>query len=137
MKFSNDFKSSFNRSKSLKRSKRFKKSALRKKSQWKNVLAQTMRDFPTFSEALVTEPMKHMGFLSQVVLFGYIADFAHTYKRIIVEIDGSVHDDQIEYDHRRDEVFRSHGWKVLRFKNSQVTRHPMDVYDSIKKELVA
>jgi very-short-patch-repair endonuclease len=45
----------------------------------------------------------------------YVADFACLDPRLIVEIDGSQHADQQDYDARRDEFFGSHGFYVMRF----------------------
>jgi very-short-patch-repair endonuclease len=45
----------------------------------------------------------------------YIADFACLAPKLIVELDGSQHANQVEYDERRDAFFRSKGFKVLRF----------------------
>ena len=49
----------------------------------------------------------------------YISDFACLSPKLIVELDGSQHADQIEYDAIRDEFFRSHGFAVLRFASNE------------------
>jgi len=105
------------------------------KNSWKCILAKAMRTFPTAAEEVMTPTLRHLGFLPQVVLYGYIADFAHPTKRIVVEVDGGVHQTQKDYDAHRDDVFRSHGWKVLRFTNRQVKHSPNEIFDVITKEL--
>ena len=54
-------------------------------------------------------------FRRQYPLGGYVADFACLAPRLIVEIDGSQHADQIAYDAKRDAFFRLHGFEVMRF----------------------
>ena len=53
---------------------------------------------------------------------GYIADFYCSEKKIIIELDGEIHntEDAREYDAVRDKFFTELGYKVLRFKNEEV-----------------
>jgi len=53
-------------------------------------------------------------FRRQHPLGAYVADFACLEPRLIVELDGSQHADQAEYDARRDAFFEAHGYAVLR-----------------------
>src|SRR3990167_9702644 len=50
----------------------------------------------------------------------YIVDFYCHELRLIIEIDGDVHDDQKEYDAYRDEWLEKQGCMVVRFTNEQV-----------------
>mgnify|MGYP001203944844 CR=1 FL=1 len=54
-------------------------------------------------------------FRRQHPLGAYAADFACLEPRLIVELDGSQHADQAEYDARRDAFFEAQGFSVLRF----------------------
>ncbi len=54
-------------------------------------------------------------FRRQHPLGNYIADFACLGPKLIVELDGSQHQDQQAYDARRDAFFRAQGFGVLRF----------------------
>ena len=54
-------------------------------------------------------------FRRQHPLGGYIADFACLAPRLIVEIDGSQHADQVAYDLQRNAFFRLQGFEVMRF----------------------
>lgn len=54
-------------------------------------------------------------FRRQHPLGSYVADFACLAPKLIVEIDGSQHEDEVAYDIRRDAFFRSQGFAVLRF----------------------
>ena len=54
-------------------------------------------------------------FRRQHPIGNYIADFACLGPRLIVELDGSQHQLQEDYDARRDSFFRVQGFDVLRF----------------------
>jgi BirA family biotin operon repressor/biotin-[acetyl-CoA-carboxylase] ligase len=49
----------------------------------------------------------------------YIADFACLAPRLIVELNGSQHADQVGYDAQRDRFFRTRGFEVLRFGSNE------------------
>lgn len=51
----------------------------------------------------------------------YIIDFYCTELRLAVEVDGPVHETQVEYDHRRDNLLRSKGIRVIRITNEEVS----------------
>lgn len=59
-------------------------------------------------------------FRRQQVIGGYIADFYCDSLGLVIEIDGPVHDAQIDYDRVREEAINLHGLRVLRFSNDQV-----------------
>ena len=65
--------------------------------------------------------MKQLGvkFRRQHPLANYIADFACLEPKLIVELDGSQHADQADYDTRREHFFRSQGFVVLRFASNE------------------
>jgi very-short-patch-repair endonuclease len=50
----------------------------------------------------------------------FIADFLCADHRLIVEIDGGIHECQAEYDRQRTEVINQHGYRVIRFRNDEV-----------------
>lgn len=61
-------------------------------------------------------------FRRQSSIGGYILDFYCAEKRLIVEIDGEIHDNQEhrKYDELRDKYFRELDYKVLRFTNKLI-----------------
>jgi len=61
------------------------------------------------------------------VIDGFIADFYCHAARLVIEIDGPVHDRQIEYDRERDLVLMGRGLRVLRVTNSDVNGNLSDV----------
>ena len=50
----------------------------------------------------------------------FIADFYCAEKKIIIELDGEIHETQKEYDENRDSILQEMGIKVSRFKNGEV-----------------
>jgi len=61
----------------------------------------------------------------------YICDFACLDRMLVVELDGSQHAENLEYDQRRDRFLRSAGFEVLRFWNNDVLGNIEGVLDTI------
>ena len=55
----------------------------------------------------------------------FVADFYCAEKKLIIEIDGKIHDKQKENDQYRDFLLQKKGLKILRFKNEEVL-HDID-----------
>ncbi len=64
----------------------------------------------------------------------YFADFACDRLRLILEIDGGVHerDDVVLRDHLRQTELESLGWTVLRFSNEEVLSRPERIIAAIR-----
>jgi len=81
--------------------------------------AQVLRRAMTDSERRLWSGLRggQLGakFRRQHPLGSYIADFACLEPKLIVELDGSQHQEQAGYDARRDAFFRGQGFEVLRF----------------------
>jgi len=88
--------------------------------------ARLMRFAPTESEALLWAELRggKLGvvFRRQVPIGRYIADFAATEARLVVEVDGGCHRQRARADARRDEALRHAGWRVLRIPAALVER---------------
>jgi very-short-patch-repair endonuclease len=52
----------------------------------------------------------------------YVVDFLCAEARLVVEIDGLIHDSQREYDAERDDVLREWGYRVLRIPVDLIRR---------------
>ncbi len=65
---------------------------------------------------------------------GYIVDFYCKEKNLIIELDGQVHSkkEAKEYDLVRDRFLRELGFKILRFKNSEIEENVEEVLKKIK-----
>jgi very-short-patch-repair endonuclease len=90
--------------------------------------AYEMRHNPTRAEAAMWDILSgqirqkfpdHI-FRRQYVQYGYIIDFYCPTLRMGIEVDGYVHDDQKNYDIRRDNRLASNGIHVFRFSNDNV-----------------
>jgi len=62
----------------------------------------------------------------------YIVDFISLPARLIIEVDGSHHEES-EHDESRDECLRRGGLRVLRFWNEEVAFDPDWVEQTIKE----
>jgi very-short-patch-repair endonuclease len=61
----------------------------------------------------------------------YIVDFVCLEKRVVVEVDGGQHSEQIPYDEKRDAWLRAEGFAVLRFWDHEV----LTQLDSVKQSI--
>ena len=61
-------------------------------------------------------------FRRQHAIGNYVTDFCAIKHRLIIELDGSQHIDQEEYDAERTAFFESKGYRVLRFWNHDVMK---------------
>ena len=63
-----------------------------------------------------------VSFRRQHAIGNYIPDFFSPKAKLIIELNGSQHLDQHEYDERRTKYFESIGYKVIRFWNNDVIK---------------
>ncbi len=70
-------------------------------------------------------------FLRQVSIDRYFADFVCRSARLIVELDGPVHQGREDYDDRRTQTLELFGYTVLRFRNERVLADPGGTADDI------
>jgi very-short-patch-repair endonuclease len=59
-------------------------------------------------------------FRRQVPIGPYIVDFACLAQRLLIEVDGGQHSDNVERDAVRTEWLESQGFRVIRFWNNEV-----------------
>ena len=64
--------------------------------------------------------MGDIHFRNQHAIGNYIVDFCAPRKKLIIELDGSQHIEQQEYDSERTDFLKPKGYKVLRFWNNDV-----------------
>jgi very-short-patch-repair endonuclease len=62
----------------------------------------------------------------------YIADFCCCEKKLIIELDGEIHDRQKDYDEMRDKVLNSKEYSVMRFSNDEI----MQNMDEVQKRII-
>ena len=56
----------------------------------------------------------------------YIADFFCHALRLIIEIDGPIHEKQKIYDQARDKILNDFGYNIIRIKNEQINAEIVD-----------
>ena len=61
----------------------------------------------------------------------FIADFYCHQLKLVIELDGRIHDFQKEYDINRDAIMNAMGLKVIRFSNEEVFSNWDDIVDVI------
>jgi very-short-patch-repair endonuclease len=59
-------------------------------------------------------------FRRQHAIGPYFADFVCVKEKLVIECDGVTHSDRAMYDHARDQMMFSHGYRVLRFSDERV-----------------
>lgn len=103
---------------------------------WKSIneIAWELRKNPTPSEGQLWEYLRKRQlqgykFLRQKPFvheqrdnkhYFYIADFYCAELKLVIEVDGKIHEFQKEYDYQRDLVLNGLGFKVLRLKNEEL-----------------
>jgi len=65
----------------------------------------------------------------------YIVDFVCFERDLVIELDGGQHQEQTDYDGRRDDWLREQGLRVLRFWNNEVLQNFEGVLERILIEL--
>ena len=76
-------------------------------------------------------------FKRQVLIGNYIVDFLCENKKIIIEIDGGQHNEElnIQSDKNRTRYLENNGYKVLRFWNDEVMKNINGVMEVIFREI--
>ena len=87
--------------------------------------AKELRKAGNLCEVLIWKQLRSKNFRGydfdrQKIIGNYIVDFYCVDCGVIIEIDGSSHDDKFEYDHIRNKFFESLGLKVIHISNKDV-----------------
>jgi very-short-patch-repair endonuclease len=98
----------------------------------KVLLSRAMRRHPTQAEARLWSVLRsrQLGgwkFRRQHVIVGYVVDFYCAELRLVVEVDGSVHEQLRADDEAREAHLRRAGAEVVRFSNGAVLDHLEEV----------
>ena len=80
---------------------------------------------------LRTNKLNGLHFRRQQIADGYIVDFYCHATTLIIEVDGDIHNQQVEYDAERDAHLISRGFKILRFTNIEVMNNLPSVLERI------
>ncbi len=96
--------------------------------------ARKLRQSLTRSEQILWKELRNRKFLGLKFLrqhpfvyqvvdnrpYYFIADFYCAEKRLVIEVDGKIHDFQKEDDEHREEILKSLGLNILRIRNEEV-----------------
>jgi very-short-patch-repair endonuclease len=110
---------------------------------WKELHPEARRIHrePTPAEEVLWEAVRghRLGvrFRRQHAIDRFIADFVCLPAKLIVEVDGEIHDEQTRKDEERDAVLTGLGYMVRRYRNDQVLPDPTWVVNDIKLHLDA
>ena len=106
--------------------------------------AKEMRNQPTETEKILWNHLSGKGFENhkfrrQHVLGEYIVDFVCLKQRLVIELDGSIHNtvEQKEHDEIRTAWLNSKGFKVVRFTNNEILIKLEYVLERLKIILLA
>lgn len=99
--------------------------------------ARELRQEMTLAEKLLWSRLRNrrlsgLKFRRQHPLGSFIADFCCPARRLVVEIDGDIHDLQAGRDAARTEQFEQYRYRVIRFRNEQVLNHIEGVLAAIQ-----
>ena len=103
--------------------------------------AKEMRHEPTKAEDTLWECIRNRKIdykiRRQHIVNGFIADFICIEKKVIIEVDGGIHEtkEQKEHDKFRTEILNNNGFFVIRFTNEEVLENPYEIAKQIKSEL--
>lgn len=100
--------------------------------------ARRLRSGQTGPEAVLWSMLRGrhlegLKFRRQAPLAGAVVDFFCAELKLVIELDGGVHDLKEAEDAIRDERLRSAGYTVLRVRNSAFTTNPAVVLDAIRR----
>lgn len=100
--------------------------------------ARRLRWGMTSAESILWEILRgrkfqNLKFRRQAPVAGFVVDFLCPDLRLVIELDGGVHDLREVEDAARDERLRLAGYLVLRFRNNAFTTNPNVVLDAIRQ----
>jgi len=102
--------------------------------------AKELLDSPTRAEEFLWEKIRRnqlsgFKFRRQHPIANFIADFYCHEVRLVIEVDGNIHDEteQMDYDQGKEYDLESMGLRIIRFKNKEVLSDIDSVVLKIKK----
>jgi type I restriction enzyme R subunit len=99
--------------------------------------ARRLRADMTGAESILWEMLRGrnfhgLKFRRQAPVAGFVVDFLCPELRLVLELDGGIHDLRGAEDAARDERLRVAGYTVLRFRNNRFTTNPNVLLDAIR-----
>ena len=106
----------------------------------KLIFAKKLRREMTGAEKLLWKALRNRGntghkFRRQVPIGPFIVDFLCMDRNVVIEVDGPIHGEQIEYDRRREDFLKKRGFNIIRFTNDEVFGESSYVLQKISEAL--
>ncbi len=103
--------------------------------------AKSLRTHQTDAEQRIWRELRAHRFMGlkfkrQKPIGPYIVDFVCFEPRLVVELDGGQHVDQVAYDRKRDALLQAQGFAVLRFWNNQALGETEAVLEAIRLKVL-
>ena len=104
--------------------------------------ARILRNYATDAERRLWQHLrlKQLGgckFRRQVPLYGYVVDFLCVELKLVIELDGGQHAEQVAYDEVRTGVLQGVGYCVLRYCNDDALLRTSEVLEDILRKVEA
>ena len=99
--------------------------------------ARALRRAGNLAEVLLWNQLKRKQFLGldfdrQKIIGNYIVDFYCAERAIVIEVDGSSHDDKVEYDAQRDAFLMGLDLTVIHLRDGDVRKNLAGVMDFLR-----
>jgi very-short-patch-repair endonuclease len=106
------------------------------------IRAQQLRQEQTVAEAklwyyLRDRRLDGFKFRRQHPIGRFVVDFCCPERDLIVEIDGPIHQEQIEYDIARADALRAAGYVIVRYSNDAVQQRIGEVLADLRRALTS
>ena len=105
----------------------------------RSIIARRLRADSTDVERILWRALREgfplLKFRREHPIGNRIADFACPSKKLVIELDGSQHADQMAADDRRNAELALHGYRVIRFWNNEVIDNLTSVLETIHREI--
>jgi len=100
-------------------------------------ISRLLRKRATPAEVMLWEEIRNrklngLKFRRQYPVSGFILDFYCAEKNLGIELDGSIHDTQKEYDQIREQLISESGIRILRFSNQEIMENLEEVKTKIE-----
>ncbi len=101
---------------------------------------KNMRDNMTEAEKILWEELKSnkfgVKFRRQHIIDIFIPDFVALSCKLIIEVDGEIHNFQKEHDMDRTHLLNQKGFRVIRFTNNDIMHNLDEVLSKIREMVV-
>jgi very-short-patch-repair endonuclease len=100
--------------------------------------AKKLRRQMTKAESILWQHLRRnnlngLHFRRQQIIEGFIVDFYCHAVGLVIEVDGKIHDRQVEYDLARERILAASGLYILRIRNEEIEENLVGVLKRIRQ----